>query len=62
VSDHTRRRKVAGKIRYGKVVIEDGGEISGDIKKLSEDEKSLRIQHAAPGSRPAAAPATPTAN
>jgi cytoskeletal protein CcmA (bactofilin family) len=37
--------QVTGKIRYGKLVIEEGGEISGDIKKLAEDEKSLRIQH-----------------
>lgn len=34
--------KVSGKIRYGKVVIEEGGEISGEIKKLTEEEKSLR--------------------
>lgn len=37
--------QVTGKIRYGKLVIEEGGEITGDIKKLGEDEKSLRIQH-----------------
>jgi len=27
--------KVSGKVRYGKIVIEDGGEISGDIGTLS---------------------------
>ncbi len=37
--------QVTGKIRYGKLVIEEGGEITGDIKKLGEDEKGLRIQH-----------------
>lgn len=37
--------QVTGKIRYGKLVIEEGGEITGDIKKLAEDEKALRIQH-----------------
>ena len=42
--------QVTGKIRYGKLVIEEGGEISGDIKKLADDEKSLHIQHVS-GSR-----------
>ena len=37
--------QVTGKIRYGKLVIEEGGEISGDIQKLGDDEKSQRIQH-----------------
>lgn len=41
--------QVTGKIRYGKLVIEEGGEISGDIKKLADDEKSLRIQHVSSG-------------
>ena len=36
--------KVTGKIRYGKVVIEEGGEISGDIKKLSADDKTFLVQ------------------
>jgi cytoskeletal protein CcmA (bactofilin family) len=43
--------QVTGKIRYGKLVIEEGGEISGDIKKLGDDEKSLRIQHVSAGGR-----------
>ena len=48
--------KVSGKIRYHKVVIEEGGEISGEITKLREDDKSPRIQ-AAPASKSGAAPA-----
>jgi cytoskeletal protein CcmA (bactofilin family) len=40
--------KVSGKIRYHKVVIEEGGEISGEITKLPDDDKSLRIPAAAP--------------
>lgn len=50
--------QVTGKIRYGKLVIEEGGEISGDIKKLADDEKSLRIQHvsASAGSRTSLSP------
>ena len=47
--------KVSGKIRYTKVVIEEGGEISGEITKLREDDKSLRIQ-AAPAIKPSVAP------
>jgi cytoskeletal protein CcmA (bactofilin family) len=41
---HTTGR-VTGKIRYGKLVIEEGGELDGDIKKLGEDENELRNQH-----------------
>ena len=37
--------RVSGKIRYSKLVIEEGGELDGDIKKLSEDENGLRLQH-----------------
>ena len=37
--------RVTGKIRYGKLVIEEGGELDGDIKKLGEDESRLRVQH-----------------
>jgi cytoskeletal protein CcmA (bactofilin family) len=43
--------KISGKIRYSKIVIEEGGEISGDIMKLTDDEKSVRIQHSSMGSR-----------
>ena len=45
--------QVSGKIRYGKLVIEEGGEISGDIKRISDDERSLRVQHVATAGRPA---------
>jgi cytoskeletal protein CcmA (bactofilin family) len=48
--------QVTGKIRYGKLVIEEGGEISGDIKKLADDEKSLRIQHVSSAGRTALSP------
>jgi cytoskeletal protein CcmA (bactofilin family) len=37
--------KVSGKIRYGKVSIEDGGEIAGDVSSLGSQQ-----------SRPAAGP------
>jgi cytoskeletal protein CcmA (bactofilin family) len=35
--------KVSGKVRYGKMLIEEGGQISGEIKSLAEEEAaSLR--------------------
>jgi cytoskeletal protein CcmA (bactofilin family) len=37
--------RVTGKVRYGKLVIEEGGELAGDIKKLGEDEKGARLQN-----------------
>ncbi len=36
--------KVSGKIRYRKLVVEDGGEIAGEIVKLTDDDKPVRIQ------------------
>jgi len=53
--------KVSGKIRYGKVVIEEGGELSGDIKKLSDDDKAIRVQAAVAG-KPGAASSPPIQN
>lgn len=32
--------RVSGKIRYGKIFIEEGGELSGDIAAISDNEKS----------------------
>lgn len=31
--------RVSGKIRYGKIVVHDGGEISGDVKSLNATEQ-----------------------
>jgi len=33
--------RVSGKIRYGKLLIEEGGQISGEIRSLDEDEKNI---------------------
>lgn len=33
--------KVSGKIRYGKMLIEEGGEISGEVKSLAEEETPI---------------------
>jgi len=48
---------VSGKVRYGKVAIEEGGEISGDIAALPETQGS-GVARAA-GRSHAAAPAVP---
>lgn len=34
--------RVSGKIRYGKILIEEGGELSGDVQSLSTAGKELR--------------------
>lgn len=34
--------RVSGKIRYGKILVEEGGEISGDIRALSAGEEATR--------------------
>ena len=36
--------KVSGKIRYGKLLINEGGELCGDINSLSSDKPSQRYQ------------------
>jgi len=33
--------RVSGKIRYGKLLIEEGGQISGEIRSLDEEDKSI---------------------
>jgi len=47
--------KVSGKIRYGKVSIEDGGEVVGDSASLSDRSDSAKIL------KPAEEPSRPTA-
>jgi len=48
--------KVSGKVRYGKIVVEDGGELSGDVATLG----AAKAAPAASG-KPATATATATA-
>ncbi len=48
--------KVSGKVRYGKVAIEEGGEISGDIAALPDTQGSGVARS---GRSPAAPPAVP---
>ncbi|MCB5191625.1 polymer-forming cytoskeletal protein [Methylobacillus arboreus] len=36
--------RVSGKIRYGKILIEEGGELSGDIASLSVEEGSSKVK------------------
>lgn len=40
--------KVSGKIRYGKLVIDEGGELCGDINALSSEKSSQRQQRDEP--------------
>jgi cytoskeletal protein CcmA (bactofilin family) len=49
--------RVSGKVRYGKVAIEEGGEISGDIAALPETKSAGVARAADPGRSPTATPA-----
>ena len=40
--------KVSGKIRYGKLVIDEGGELCGDINSLTSEKPSVRYQRDEP--------------
>ena len=42
--------RVSGTIRYGKLVVEDGGELSGDIQRISEKDAQQPQQRPAGGS------------
>lgn len=48
--------RLSGKIRYGKLSIEDGGEISGDISSLSSRSDTAKILKPEETPRPAAVP------
>src|SRR5712675_3264527 len=49
--------KVSGKVRYGKIAIEEGGELSGDIAALPETKGAGVARAADQGRSPTAAPA-----
>jgi cytoskeletal protein CcmA (bactofilin family) len=51
--------RVSGKVRYGKVAIEEGGEISGDIAALPETQGSGVARAASAGRSHAVSPAVP---
>jgi len=51
--------RVSGKVRYGKVSIEEGGEISGDIAALPETKNPGAARAADPGRSPTATAAVP---
>ncbi|MCG3168370.1 MAG: polymer-forming cytoskeletal protein [Rhodocyclaceae bacterium] len=40
--------QVTGKIRYGKIVIEEGGEVSGDVRSLASEQQAVVSAPAAP--------------
>lgn len=35
--------QVSGKIRYGKIVIEEGGEVSGDVRSLASEQSATTV-------------------
>src|SRR5256714_6904378 len=51
--------KVSGKVRYGKVAIEEGGEISGDIAALPETKGAGAARASEPARNATATPAVP---
>src|SRR2546425_10597759 len=51
--------KLSGKVRYGKVAIEEGGELSGDIAALPETKGAGAARPADQGRSPTATPAAP---
>jgi len=51
--------RVSGKVRYGKIAIEEGGELSGDIAALPETQGAGVARAADPGRSPAPTPAVP---
>jgi len=50
--------KVSGKIRYGKIFIEEGGEISGDIQALDSAAQQVRVNASVEPITPAVPPRT----
>ena len=52
--------KVSGKVRYGKVAIEEGGELCGDIAALPETKGTGAARTSDQGRSPTATPAVPT--
>jgi cytoskeletal protein CcmA (bactofilin family) len=39
--------RVSGKIRYGKLIVAEGGELSGDVKRIDESEEQVMPARAA---------------
>jgi cytoskeletal protein CcmA (bactofilin family) len=52
--------KVSGKVRYQKLVIEEGGELAGDIKTIGADDRPVRTTGAALPASPATPARHPT--
>ena len=36
--------KVSGKIRYGKILIEEGGELSGDVASMTAEDHTSKVK------------------
>ena len=50
--------RVSGKIRYGRLIVAEGGEISGDVQRIDTD-KDVHSKAAAPAVRPQLSPQPP---
>ena len=37
--------RVSGKIRYGKILIDEGGRLSGDVQSLDSDENKAPVRN-----------------
>jgi cytoskeletal protein CcmA (bactofilin family) len=44
--------RVSGKIRYGKMLVQEGGEMSGDIASLSPQEQAVALARPSPSAGP----------
>jgi cytoskeletal protein CcmA (bactofilin family) len=52
--------RVSGKIRYGRLIVADGGEISGDVQRIDATPGlSAKVETAAPLARPQLSPQPP---
>jgi cytoskeletal protein CcmA (bactofilin family) len=50
--------RVSGKIRYGRLIVADGGEISGDVQRI-DSATDAPVKTAAPVARPQLSPQPP---
>jgi len=50
--------RVSGKIRYGHLIVSDGGEISGDVQRI-ESATDMSVKASAPAARPQLSPQPP---
>ena len=52
--------RVSGTIRYGKLIVEEGGELSGDVKRLDSADDAAHPARSAPHARHVLSPESPS--